>query len=179
MTVICPNCGGEITAPKKKAKTIKCPHCDMAGLEFGLDYFDEEDNPKQSFFEKHPKLTKAGYATFAGACTLFVWWLKNKDLFTEEPTTECDSIGDSRTKTFPGEYISPDPVQENTPAPVNPEDYDSVLRKHGLSIRNMRENRFHSPEKEEQANAIGIKLKPNQTLVNEFSQHYRVKKQEA
>lgn len=69
MTVICPNCGNEITAPKHKKKSIKCPYCDMGGLELGLDYFDEEDNPKlsswESFSAEHPKIAKGLKATGA------------------------------------------------------------------------------------------------------------------
>ena len=33
MTVTCPNCGSEIPIPNRKKKSIKCPYCDMGGLE--------------------------------------------------------------------------------------------------------------------------------------------------
>ena len=179
MTVICPNCGGEITAPKKKVKSIKCPRCDMAGLDFGLDYFDEGDNPKQSFSEKHPKLTQAGCAAFAGACTVFALWAKNKDLFTAEPTTEYTPIADSDSKTFPEENTPANPIQTNAQAYVNPDDYESVLREHGLSFRNLGESRFRSIDKEKQIIALGMKgLDPHITVVDPFPQHHRVKKQE-
>lgn len=56
-TVICPNCGHEISVPKKKVSSIKCPKCNMDGLELGLDYFDENDEPRKSFFKRHPKAT--------------------------------------------------------------------------------------------------------------------------
>lgn len=178
MTVICPNCGSGIAAPKKKVKTIKCPNCDMAGLDFGLDYFDEEDNPKRSFSEKHPKLTKAGYVAFAGACTAFVWWMKNKDLFTEESIPEHTPIAGSSSEPLLEDSIPAEQIRTNDSAYVNPEDYDSILREHGLSIRNLSKNRTHSPEKGKQATALGINLPPHQTIVNPFSQHHRVKKQE-
>lgn len=51
-TVICPNCGHEISVPKKKVSSIKCPKCNMDGLELGLDYFDENDKPKKIFLQK-------------------------------------------------------------------------------------------------------------------------------
>lgn len=35
-TVICPNCGHEFSVPKKKVSSIKCPKCNMDGLELVL-----------------------------------------------------------------------------------------------------------------------------------------------
>ncbi len=177
MTVVCPNCGSEITVPKRKKKFIKCPSCDMDGLEFGLDYFDENDDPKLSPWEKfskeHPKVAK-GLET-AGALAILGLAVGSAiksglDNIVEEVPPDNNSI-------LPDEnHPVAESVPENTPPLVNPENYDSVLHKHGLSLRNLGENRFHSPEKEKQATDLGIKLNPHQTIVNPFPRHYRVKK---
>ena len=60
MTVTCPNCGSEIPVPNRKKKSIQCPYCDMGGLEFDLDYFDEESNQPVLNFSIHvpPKPSK-------------------------------------------------------------------------------------------------------------------------
>lgn len=99
-TVICPNCGHEISVPKKKVSSIKCPKCNMDGLELGLDYFDENDEPRKSFFKRHPKATAA--ALFAGwlAGKGILWWLNNKNELLSGPVQGADSSDELPSRGF-------------------------------------------------------------------------------
>lgn len=75
MTVTCPNCGSEIAVPRYKKRVIKCSYCNMAGLKFGLDYFDEEDHPRESFWTKHKGKIIAGIiaAIIAAICAALAY----------------------------------------------------------------------------------------------------------
>ncbi len=184
MTVVCPNCGNEITAPKRKKKSVKCPYCDMDGLELGLDYFDEEDNPRQfsliNFATEHPKTTRAALIGLATAARTLAWWMENKELFADEVPSESAPIVSTSRNAIPEETTQVvEPAQESTPPLLDSSDYDSVLRKHNLSFRNLGESRFRSQEKEKQVIALGMKgLDPHITVVNSFDQHHKVKKQQ-
>lgn len=188
MTVACPNCGSEIPVPTRKKKSIQCPYCDMGGLELDLDYFDEESNQPvtgwRSFEFQHPRAAKAvkatGYAAMAAVLAVGgIELAKDKiaELTTSPETKSADEplIPESSTD----DSLSDSCVPEATNSYISPDEYDSVLRQHDLSIRNLGENRVHSPEKEKQAADLGIKLPPHQTIVNPFPQHHRVKKQES
>ena len=185
MTVTCPNCGSEIPVPTRKKKSIQCPYCDMGGLELDLDYFDEESNQPvtrwRSFEFQHPRAVKAtGYAAMAAMLAVGgIELAKDKiaELTTSPETKSADEplIPESSTD----DSLSDSCVPEATNSYISPDEYDSVLRQHDLSIRNLGENRVHSPEKEKQAADLGIKLPPHQTIVNPFPQHHRVKKQES
>ena len=186
MTVICPNCGGEIAVPKKKTKSIKCPHCDMAGLDFGLDYFDEEDNPKKfslmNFASEHPKTTKATIAAALMAGRAIRWWMKNKDLFTEEPTTEYAITPNSVGSDFPEENVpAMDSLQNSNPLDLLPIDSEEAREKmlhYNLKKRRLPENQRASVAKREEANRLGIDIGDKYTLVDPYDRPYR-KKQEA
>lgn len=188
MTVTCPNCGSEIPVPNRKKKSIQCPYCDMGGLELDLDYFDEENGQPvtgwRSFEFQHPRAAKAvkatGYAAVAAMLAVGgIELAKDKiaELTTSPETKSADKplIPESSTD----DSLSDSCVPEETNSYISPDEYDSVLRQHDLSIRNLGENRVHSPEKEKQAADLGIKLPPHQTIVNQFPQHHRVKKQES
>lgn len=171
MTVICPNCGGEITAPKKKAKSIKCPHCDMAGLDFGLDYFDEKDNVKQPFSEKHPKLTQAGRVAFAGGCAAFVWWMKNRELFVDKPASEVFTNATSSTTIEPDiDAVANDFATE--PLDPNSNEAKERLGQRKMHLRVLVNGQKASPEKQAEANKMNIDLQGKYTLVDECSFHY-------
>lgn len=189
MTVTCPNCGSEIPIPNRKKKSIQCPYCDMGGLELDLDYFDEENGQPvtgwRSFEFQHPRAAKAvkatGYAAVAAMLAVGgIELAKDKiaELTTSPETKSADEplIPESSTD----DSLSDSCVPEATNAYISPDEYDSVLRKHGLSIRNLGENRVHSPEKAKQAADLGLPpLDPHQTIVNGFEQRHRVKKQES
>lgn len=188
MTVTCPNCGSEISVSNRKKKFVKCPNCDMAGLELGLDYFDEESNQPvtgwKSFEFQHPRAAKAVKATGYAAVVamLAVGGIElAKDKFAElTASPEVESANEPLIpESSTDDSLSDSCVPEETNSYISPDEYDSVLRQHGLSIRNLGENRVHSPEKEKQANNLGMKLPPHQTIVNPFPQHHRVKKQES
>jgi hypothetical protein len=188
MTVTCPNCGSEIPVPNRKKKSIQCPYCDMGGLELDLDYFDEESNQPvtgwRSFEFQHPRAAKAVKATgyTAVAAMLAVGGIElAKDKIAELTTSpETKSADEPLIPESPADNsLSDSSVPEATNSYISPDEYDSVLRQHDLSIRNLGENRVHSPEKEKQAADLGIKLPPHQTIVNPFPQHHRVKKQES
>ena len=188
LTVTCPNCGSEIPVPNRKKKSIQCPYCDMGGLELDLDYFDEESNQPvtgwRSFEFQHPRAAKAVKATgyTAVAAMLAVGGIElAKDKIAELTTSpETKSADEPLIPESPADNsLSDSSVPEATNSYISPDEYDSVLRQHDLSIRNLGENRVHSPEKEKQAADLGIKLPPHQTIVNPFPQHHRVKKQES
>lgn len=188
MTVTCPNCGSEIPVPNRKKKSIQCPYCDMGGLELDLDYFDEESNQPVTgwkIFEfQHPRAAKAVKATgyTAVAAMLAVGGIElAKDRIAELTTSpETKSADEPLIPESPTDNsLSDSSVPEETNSYISPDEYDSALRQHDLSIRNLGENRVHSPEKEKQAADLGIKLPPHQTIVTPFPQHHRVKKQES
>lgn len=189
MTVTCPNCGSEIPIPNRKKKSIQCPYCDMGGLELDLDYFDEENGQPvtgwRSFEFQHPRAAKAvkatGYAAVAAMLAVGgIELAKDKiaELTTSPETKSADEplIPESSTD----DSLPDSCVPEATNSYISPDEYDSVLRKHGLSMRNLGEKRFHSLEKAKQAADLGLPpLDPHQTIVNGFEQHHRVKKQES
>lgn len=162
MTVTCPNCGSEIPVPNRKKKSIKCHKCDMAGLEFGLEYFDEKDNPKQSFSEKHPQIIKVGCLVFTGACIAFDWWMKNRELFIDEPSSDSSHPQIPETTSSGKNIQAPETTTEDQPN-------DSILYTEKIiptnaCIVNLGENRHPSREKRETAAANGFdNLGPNQT----------------
>lgn len=189
MTVVCPNCGSEIPIPNRKKKSIKCPYCDMGGLELDLDYFDEENGQPvtgwKSFEFQHPHAAKAvkatGYAAVAAMLAVGGIELAKDKIAELTASPEAESVDDPPIPESSTDASSSDSyVPKKTNSYISPDDYDSVLRKHGLSIRNLGENRVHSPEKAKQAADLGLPpLDPHQTIVNGFEQHHRVKKQES
>ena len=144
MTVTCPNCGGEIPDPKRKKKSIKCPYCDMGGLELGLDYFDEKDNPKQSFSEKHPQIIKVGCLVFTGACIVFDWWMKNKELFVDESAPEMFASSDSSAHAV--EPVTAIDTNEEPLAPASKEAKER-LGQRKMHLRVLVNGQKASPEK--------------------------------
>lgn len=179
MTVTCPNCGNEITAPKRKKKSIKCPYCDMGGLELGLDYFDENGNPKLSFSEKHPTLTKAGYLTLAAAGGVFLWWMRNKD----RPIEEIDPMSFTSLENTP-EKIIDSPIEEAETStgsdllPIDSEEAQKRLLHYDLQKRHLPVNQRASEAKRKEANDLGIDIGNEYTIVDSYDRPYR-KKQEA
>ena len=173
-TVTCPNCGSEIPVPKKKVSSIKCPRCNMDGLELGLDYFDENDEPKKSFFKRHPKAAVA--VLFAGwlAGKGILWWLNNKDELPSSPALETDSFNEPMTDSI----TDSETISEKTETHMNLDDYDTKVVNHPISIRNLSENQFPSMEKIKQAHDMGITLGVHQTIVNEHPQRHHTKKSE-
>ena len=169
MTVTCPNCGSEIPAPKRKKKSIKCPYCDMGGLELGLDYFDEKDNPKQSFSEKHPQIIKVGCLVFTGACIVFDWWMKNKELFVDESAPEMFVSSDSSAHAV--EPVTAIDTNEELLAPDSKEAKER-LGQRKMHLRVLVNGQKASPEKQAEANEMNIDLQGKYTLVDSCPFHY-------
>lgn len=175
-TVICPNCGGAISIPKKKASSIKCPTCDMDGLALGLDYFDENDNPKKSFLERHPKA--AAGALFAGWLIGkgLLWWLNNKDELSSSPAPAADSSNEPLAEPY-CETVT-ESISEKAETHMNLDAYDTKIVDHPMSVRNLSENQFPSLEKQKQARDLGIDLGLHQTIVDSHPQRHHTKKSE-
>lgn len=176
-TVICPNCGHEISVPKRKVSSIKCQNCDMDGLELGLDYFDETDTPKESFLKRHPKVVAAGLFAIGLAGKGLIWWLDHKDEFSSGPVLEVDSYNESLTESMPLETDS-DTISEKPEAHMNLDDYDAKIVNHPMVVRNLSEDRFPSLEKKKQARDLGIELGLHQTIVDSYPQRHYTKKTE-
>jgi len=171
-TVICPNCGHEFSVPKKKVSSIKCPKCNMDGLELGLDYFDENDEPRKSFFKRHPKATAA--ALFAGwlAGKGILWWLNNKNELLSGPVQGADSSDE-----LPAE-ASCETVTEGTSSeliPIDSEEAAQRLVHYNFNKRRLPENQRASAAKREEANALGIDIGTEYTIVDPYDRQNRKK----
>lgn len=171
-TVICPNCGHEISVPKKKVSSIKCPKCNMDGLELGLDYFDENDEPRKSFFKRHPKATAA--ALFAGwlAGKGILWWLNNKNELLSGPVQGADSSDELPAGA------SCETVTEGTSLeliPIDSEEAAQRLVHYNLNKRKLPENQRASAAKREEANALGIDIGNEYTIVDPYDRPNRKK----
>ena len=176
MTVVCPNCGNEITAPKHKKKSVKCPYCDMGGLELGLDYFDEEDNPRQfsliNFAAEHPKTTRAALIGLVTAARTFAWWMENKELFAEEniPQMPITSTVSAQNTESLAEPTADDTISE----PLNPhsEEAKKRLGQRKMHLRILVNGQKASPEKQAEADEMNIDLQGKYTLVDSCPFHY-------
>lgn len=172
--VVCPNCGSKISVPKRKVSSIKCPKCNIDGLELGLDYFDENDSPRKSFLKRHKKEITAAtlfVAWLAGKGLLF--WLNNKNEPSSSPTIASDSSNESLTESS-CEAVT-ESISENA---MDISAYDAKTIEHPVSIRNLPENRFPSMEKVKQAHDMGIDLGLHQTIVDSYQQRHYTRKTE-
>lgn len=191
MTVTCPNCGSEIPIPNRKKKSIQCPYCDMGGLELDLDYFDEENGQPvtgwKSFEFQHPRAAKAvkatGYA--AVAAMLAVGGIElAKDKFAElTASPEVESADTSpipapSTDSSSDSYSPEETTQENISAdllPIDSKEASDRLLHYDLQKRHLPKNQKASTAKREQANAIGIDIGTEYTLVDPYDRPYRKK----
>lgn len=190
-----PNCDKQIPVPDDQPSEIICPDSEEAiepkcSDTVSSDLAESDDSPEESveptphgwagFKLKHPKIAK-GIKLGTGVVILIAGavgaglLLKDKlDTFYEPPESDSDN-NDSYSSMVSRPIYTSSTVEQNRSV-VNPENYDSVLRQHDLSIRNMDERHYPSAEKLKQANDLGIKLDTHQTIVNSFPQHHRVKK---
>ena len=172
-TVICPNCGNEISVPKRKASSIKCPHCNMDGLELGLDYFDENDNPRKSFLKRHSKETAAAALFIAGlAGKAFLWWLDNRDNLQSVPVLESNSSDETFAES------SNEALTESTTSqliPIDSEEAAQRLVHYNLNKRRLPENQRASAAKREEASALGIDIGNEYTIVDPYDRPNRKK----
>lgn len=191
----CPNSDKQIPVPDDQPSEIICPDCREAveptcSDTVSSDLAESDDSPEESvkptphgwdgFKLKHPKIAK-GVKIGTGILILIAGavgaglLLKDKlDTFYELP--EPDSDNNDSCSSMASRHSSISSYLEENHSVENPEDYDSVLRQHNLSIRNMDERHYPSAEKLKQADDLGIKLDTHQTIVDSFSQHHRVKK---
>lgn len=149
----------------------------MDGLELGLDYFDENDNPRKPFLKRHKKEITAAtlfVAWLAGKGLLF--WLNNKDELSSSPTIASDSSNESLTESS-CEAVT-ESISEKVETHMNLDDYDTKIVNHPMSVRNLSENHFPSLEKQKQARDLGIELGLHQTIVDSYPQRHYTKKTE-
>lgn len=153
------------------------------------DLVESDDSPEKSvepaphgwagFKLKHPKVIK-GLKIAAGVLLVIGAGLLLKEelgTFYEQPESDSDSSDSNESyNSIASRHASTSSDLEPNHSVINPEDYNSVLRQHNLSIRNMDERHYPSAEKLKQADDLGIKLDTHQTIVDSFSQHHRVKK---
>lgn len=172
-TVICPNCGHEISVPKKKVSSIKCPKCNMDGLELGLDYFDENDDPKKPFLKRHSKETAAAALFIAGlAGKAFLWWLDNRNTMQSVPVSESNSSDNTLAES------SNEALAESTTSqliPIDSEEATQRLIHYNLNKRRLPENQRASAAKREEANALGIDIGNEYTIVDPYDRPNRKK----
>ncbi len=196
-TLVCPNCGNEITLKVFTPKSVKCSKCKNT---FTAEYEDSEGNLHpggwEGFEVVHPKVAKA--AKIGGEAvlvTVAVLGLADfiKDKFDElsaspetsstldmtsntasqdcEMTVESSSLDTSSENSLASE-VSNEPRKY---APRDPDNYDTIQKDLGLIIVNMT-NRHASPEKRKAADEMNLNLGENQTFRDPHKQGYQVRK---
>lgn len=196
-TLICPNCGNEITLKVFTPKSVKCSKCKNT---FTAAYEDAEGNLHpggwEGFEVVHPKVAKA--AKICGGAVLVTITIlgladsiKDKvDELSASPETsptldttsnttsqDCETTVDSSS---PGASSEKSLASEasNEPrkyAPRDPDNYDTIKKDLDLIIVNMT-NRHASPEKRKAAAEMNLNLDENQTFRNPHKQGYQVRK---
>lgn len=171
-TVVCPNCGCNFSVPKKKVSSISCPYCDMARLEFGLDYFDENDNPKEPFSKRHPELTAAGLLGLGLAGKALLLLLDNKGNILPSPESTADSSTDYQAASIAETDLE---SKASNLLPIDSEEASERLLHYNLSKRHLPKNQRASAAKREEANLLGIDIGNEYTLVDSYDRPYRKK----
>ena len=141
----------------------------MAGLDFGLDYFDEEDNPRKfsltNFIVEHPKTTAMGLlAAYHG----IKWWMENRELFVDDSVTEISAASIS-AEPVP-EVSMNDSVAEHLDP--NSEEAKERLGQRKMHLRILVNGQKASPQKQAEANEMNIDLQGKYTLVDSCPFHY-------
>lgn len=173
-SVICPNCGSKISIPDSMPDDVICEKCQS---KFGVMY---EAIEPLTFKEKiwkfthdHRKKIAAGLIIGAIAYQGYLWYQR---LMERNSSEETPILSDS---TISENDSSEDTASTEMELDNDPDTYDRKTVMHNISIRNMGENRYPSPEKRQQAKDLGIDLGPHQTLVDEYPQRHRVKKEDS
>ena len=195
-TLVCPNCGNEITLKVFTPKSVTCSKCKST---FTAEYEDADGNLHpggwEGFEVVHPKVAKA--AKICGGAvlvTITVLGLADsiKDKFDElsaspetSPTLDttsqdCETTVDSSSPGTSSENSLTSEASEtsNEPrkyAPRDPDNYDTIQKDLDLIIVNMT-NRHASPEKKKPAAEMNLNLDENQTFRNPHKQGYQVRK---
>lgn len=195
-TLICPNCGNEITLKVFTPKSVKCSKCKNT---FTAAYEDAEGNLHpggwEGFEVVHPKVAKA--AKICGGAVLVTITIlgladsiKDKvDELSASPETsptldttsqDCETTVDSSSPSASSEKSLASEASEtsNEPrkyAPRDPDNYDTIQKDLNLIIVNMT-NRHASPEKRKAAAEMNLNLDENQTFRNPHKQGYQVRK---
>ena len=149
---------------------VRCNALDRVHI--GLDYFDENDEPRKSFFKRHPKATAA--ALFAGwlAGKGILWWLDNKNELLSGPVQGADSSDELPAGA------SCETVTEGTSLeliPIDSEEAAQRLVHYNLNKRRLPENQRASAAKREEANALGIDIGNEYTIVDPYDRQNRKK----
>ena len=194
VTLVCPNCGNEITLKVFTPKSVKCSKCKNT---FTAEYKDAEGNLHpggwEGFEAVHPKAAKTlkicgGILVVAGFIYGGKELIKDKvSSLAASPETSFTPDTSSNTASqnceTAIECVSPstsseDSLESEEPRKYTPRDrdnYDVIQKDIGLTIVNMT-NRHASPEKREAAKEMGLDLGKNQTFRDPHKQGYQVRK---
>lgn len=199
-TLVCPNCGNEITLKVFTPKSVKCSKCKNT---FTAEYEDTEGNLHpggwEGFEVVYPKVVKAakicGRAMLVTVTVLVLAdFIKDKvdelsaspetsptlDMTSNTTSQDCETTADSSSPGASSENSLASEASEtsNEPrkyAPRDPDNYDTIQKDLDLIIVNMT-NRHASPEKRKAADELNINLDENQTFRNPHKQSYQVRK---
>lgn len=196
-TLVCPNCGNEITLKVFTPKSVKCSKCKNT---FTAEYEDTEGNLHpggwEGFEVVHPKVAKAakicGRAMLVTVTVLLLADLiKDKvdelsaspetsptlDMTSNTTSQDCETTADSSSPGASSEnsLASETSNEPRKYAPRDPDNYDTIQKDLDLIIVNMT-NRHASPEKRKAADELNINLDENQTFRNPHKQSYQVRK---
>lgn len=199
-TLVCPNCGNEITLKISTPKSVKCSKCKNT---FTAEYEDAEGNLHpggwEGFEVVHPKVARAAkICGEAALVTITVLGLadliKDKvdelsaspetsstlDMTSNTASQDCKTTVDSSSPGASSENSLTSEASEtsNEPrkyAPRDPDNYDTIQKDLDLIIVNMT-NRHASPEKRKAAAEMNLNLDENQTFRNPHKQGYQVRK---
>lgn len=195
-TLVCPNCGNEITLKVFTPKSVKCSKCKNT---FTAEYEDTEGNLHpggwEGFEVVHPKVAKAakicGRAMLVTVTVLALADLiKDKvDELSASPETsptldttsnttsqDCETTVDSSPGASSENSLASETSNEPRKyAPRDPDNYDTIQKDLDLIIVNMT-NRHASPEKRKAAAEMNLNLDENQTFRNPHKQGYQVRK---
>jgi DNA-directed RNA polymerase subunit RPC12/RpoP len=196
-TLVCPNCGNEITLKVFTPKSVKCSKCKNT---FTAEYEDTEGNLHpggwEGFEVVHPKVVKAakicGRAMLVTVTVLVLADLiKDKvdelsaspetsptlDMTSNTTSQDCETTADSSSPGASSEnsLASETSNEPRKYAPRDPDNYDTIQKDLDLIIVNMT-NRHASPEKRKAADELNINLDENQTFRNPHKQSYQVRK---